>query len=50
MDDPLKLRVKIGLLVPALNLAEQAIRFMVIDRQITLGTRSETGRRWYERI
>jgi transposase len=35
---------------PTNNLAEQAIRFVVIDRQITQGTRSETGRRWCERI
>ena len=35
---------------PTNNLAEQAIRFVVIDRRITLGTRSETGRRWCERI
>jgi hypothetical protein len=33
-----------------LFLAEQAIRFVVIDRRITQGTRSETGRRWCERI
>jgi len=26
--------------------AEQAIRFVVIDRHIRQGTRSETGRRW----
>ena len=32
------------------NLAEQAIRFVVIDRLITQGTRSETGNRWCERI
>jgi transposase len=32
------------------NLAEQAIRFVVIDRHITQGTRSEAGRRWCERI
>ena len=32
------------------NLAEQAIRFVVIDRRITQGTRSETGRHWCERI
>jgi transposase len=31
-------------------LAEQAIRFVVIDRRITQGTRSEKGRRWCERI
>jgi transposase len=35
---------------PTNNLAEQAIRFVVIDRLITQGTRSETGRRWSERI
>jgi hypothetical protein len=27
-------------------LAEQAIRFVVIDRLITQGTRGEKGRRW----
>jgi transposase len=35
---------------PTNNLAEQAIRFVVIDRRITQGTRSENGRRWCERI
>ena len=35
---------------PTNNLAEQAIRFVVIDCRITQGTRSETGRRWCERI
>ena len=35
---------------PTNNLAEQAIRYVVIDRWITQGTRSETGRRWCERI
>ena len=35
---------------PTNNLAEQAIRFVVIDRRITQGTRSATGRRWNERI
>jgi transposase len=35
---------------PTNNLAEQAIRFVVIDRLITQGTRSETGRKWSERI
>jgi len=35
---------------PTNNLAEQAIRFVVIDRMITQGTRSERGRRWCERI
>jgi len=37
-------------LEPTNNLAEQAIRFVVIDRLITQGTRSESGRRWCERI
>jgi len=35
---------------PTNNLAEQAIRFVVIDRLITQGTRSKKGRRWCERI
>jgi hypothetical protein len=35
---------------PTNNVAEQAIRFVVIDRLITQGTRSEKGRRWCERI
>jgi len=35
---------------PTSNLAEQAIRFVVIDRYITQGTRSENGRDWSERI
>jgi transposase len=35
---------------PTNNRAEQAIRFVVIDRHITMGTRSEAGRRWSERI
>jgi len=37
-------------LEPTNNLAEQAIRFVVIDRHITQGTRSEAGQRWCERI
>jgi transposase len=37
-------------LPPTNNLAEQAIRFVVIDRHITQGTRSPTGRAWCERI
>jgi transposase len=37
-------------LEPTNNAAEQAIRFVVLDRQVTQGTRSETGRRWCERI
>ncbi len=35
---------------PTNNLAEQAIRFVVIDRHVTQGTRGEVGRRWSERI
>jgi transposase len=35
---------------PTNNLAEQAIRFVVIDRHITQGTRSKKGQRWCERI
>ena len=35
---------------PTNNLAEQAIRFVVIDRLITQGTRSDTGNCWCERI
>jgi len=35
---------------PTNNLAEQAIRFVVIDRRITQGTRGEAGNRWCERI
>ena len=35
---------------PTNNVAEQAIRFVVIDRKVTQGTRSEWGRRWLERI
>lgn len=35
---------------PTNNIAEQAIRFVVIDRHITQGTRSPKGRRFCERI
>jgi transposase len=35
---------------PTNNLAEQAIRFVVIDRHITRGTRGATGQRWSERM
>ena len=35
---------------PTNNLAEQAIRFVVLDRKVTQGTRSEAGRQWCERI
>jgi len=35
---------------PTNNSAEQAIRFVVIDRRITQGTRGTNGQRWSERI
>jgi len=35
---------------PTNNLAEQAIRFVVIGRRITQGTRGKNGRLWCERI
>jgi len=35
---------------PTNNAAEQAIRFVVIDRRITQGTRGTRGQRWSERI
>ncbi len=35
---------------PTNNLAEQAIRFVVIDRRVTQGTRGAVGQRWCERI
>ena len=35
---------------PTNNLAEQALRFVVIDRRITQGTRGEAGRAWCERV
>jgi transposase len=37
-------------LEPTNNLAEQAIRFVVIDRRIAQGTRGQRGDRWCERI
>jgi transposase len=37
-------------LEPTNNLVEQAIRFVVLDRRVTQGTRSETGRQWSQRI
>ena len=35
---------------PTNNLAEQAIRFVVLDRRVTQGTRGAAGRSWSERI
>jgi transposase len=35
---------------PTNNLAEQAIRFVVIDRRVTQGTRGANGQAWCERI
>ena len=37
-------------LEPTNNIAEQAIRFVVIDRRVTQGTGSPAGQRWSERI
>jgi transposase len=37
-------------IAPTNNLAEQAIRCVVIDRLVTQGTRSAKGRQWNERI
>ena len=37
-------------IAPTNNLAEQAIRFVVIDRKVTQGTRGDKGQRWLERI
>lgn len=35
---------------PTNNLTEQAIRYIVIDRKVTQGTRGHGGERWCERI
>jgi len=35
---------------PTNNLAEQALRFVVIDRRLTQGTRSVRGRNWCQRV
>jgi transposase len=35
---------------PTNNVAEQAIRFVVLDRLVTQGTRGAAGNRWCERI
>ena len=35
---------------PTNDLAEQALRFVVIDRRMTQGTRGEAGRQWCERF
>jgi transposase len=37
-------------LEPTNDLAEQAIRFVVLDRVVTQGTRSDQGDRWCERV
>ena len=37
-------------LEPTNNVAEQAIRFVVIDRKVTQGSKREGGQRWRERI
>ena len=35
---------------PTNNMTEQAIRYLIIDRRITQGTRGNKGQRWSERI
>lgn len=35
---------------PTNNLTEQAIRYVIIDRKVTQGTRGPAGQRWSERI
>ena len=35
---------------PTNNVAEQALRFVVLDRKLTQGTRDENGQRWCERV
>ena len=40
----------VGELEPTNNAAEQAIRYVVIDRRVTQGTRSQRGREWCQRI
>jgi transposase len=35
---------------PTNNFTEQAIRYLIIDRRITQGTRGQKGRKWCERI
>ncbi len=35
---------------PTNNIVEQALRFVVIDRKVTQGTRSLSGRQWCERM
>jgi transposase len=35
---------------PTNNMTEQAIRYLIIDRRITQGTRGQKGQRWCERI
>lgn len=35
---------------PTNNLTEQALRFVVLDRKVTQGTRGEKGQRWCERL
>ena len=37
-------------LEPTNDVAEQAIRFVVIDRKVTQGSKSEDGQRWLQRI
>ncbi len=48
-DDYLRFLTTPGL-EPTNNIAERAIRFVVIDRRVTQGSKSEQGQRWLERI
>ena len=48
-DDYLRFLTTPGL-EPTNNIAERAIRFVVIDRRVTQGSKSEKGQRWLERI
>lgn len=48
-DDYLRFLTTPGL-EPTNNIAERAIRFVVIDRRATQGSKSERGQRWLERI
>ena len=50
IERPIRVTEHRGLPCPTNNLAEQAIRFVVLDRIVTQGSRGETGQRWLERI
>jgi len=42
--------IEVPQIEPTNNLAEQTLRFVVIDRHVTQGTRGDNGCRWSERI